>query len=627
MMVGRGGMVRWLGCSFLIGWATAGCQWFVDDADREVYRLIEARQQRAVGVTRNVTLDRETAPIKPADSAYDFVPHPVDGELPPSFAGASTRPALVSKMPSTSMPSDDSDPSQALSSQPASAPDENSATATRPADAPAAGPAPTTFTLAEALAYAFEHSRDYQNAKEDLYLAALALTLERHLWTPRFVGNIRSQYANFGEIRHFDNAMDAVSTVGVEQKLPFGGQLTAEVVNTLMRDLTNNVTTAETGDALLRANIPLLKGAGQVAYESRYQAERDLIYAVRTFERFRRFLAVDIASDYFNLQQLRQGIINSGESIEGFEWLALRARWFFKAGKVIILDVQRAEQDQLNAISQRIDAVERYQTAIDTFKVRIGMPTRTNITVELPPEVAGTQPADSTRPAESDASRILVDALAMPPVDDNESIRVALKYRLDLLNQLDQIGDAERGVVIAENSLLPALDAFATVQYDTDPGKLGTFEFEHDRTTFRTGLNLELPLDRKAERNTLRQSLILKRRAQRAYEEARDIVVQQVRRAIRRVAQQAQSLEVQIANSRLAQQRLRAAKFRYQRSLVPSLEVVDAQNALLEAQNNVAQAQAEYKVAILEFWRDTDTLRVGDDGRWQFGMEASSENR
>ena len=182
-------------------------------------------------------------------------------------------------------------------------------------------------------------------------------------------------------------------------------------------------------------------------------------------------------------------------------------------------------------------------------------------------------------------------------------------------------------MVIAENSLLPALDAFATVQYDTDPGKLGTFEFEHDRTTFRTGLNLELPLDRKAERNTLRQSLILKRRAQRAYEEARDIVVQQVRRAIRRVAQQAQSLEVQIANSRLAQQRLRAAKFRYQRSLVPSLEVVDAQNALLEAQNNVAQAQAEYKVAILEFWRDTDTLRVGDDGRWQFGMEASSENR
>ncbi|MBI4579522.1 MAG: TolC family protein [Planctomycetes bacterium] len=618
-----------------------GCQFFVDDADREVYRLVEKRQQQAVGTTHDAGIDAERVPIRTGDSAYAFVPHPVDSELPASF-----KTAAPTGLPDTRPAIQTTDDVESAGTRPADSPADHvgapeaqgraADTATSPTDMPITAPAsaPATveddvtsgrvLTLAEALAYAFDHARDYQSAKEDLYLAALALTLERHLWTPRLVGEIASQYANFGEIRHFDDAMDAVSTVGVEQRLPYGGTVTAQIISTLMRDLTNHVTTGETGQALLEANIPLLKGAGPVAYESRYRAERQLIYAVRTFERFRRSLAVDIAADYFNLQQLRQEIINATESIEGFDQLARRARAFWKVGKSTILDVQRAEQDQLRATNARINAIERYQTAADLFKIRIGMPTETRVTVELARSVAATQPAAPSGPAGEDESQTLIDVLAMPLVDEAEAVRVALKHRLDLLNDLDRIGDAQRGVVIAENGLLPALDAFASVRFSTDPGKLGMFEYEHDRATWRTGLNLELPLDRKAERNALRESLILKRRAERDYQEAKDTVTQQVRRAMRRVEQQRQVLRIQVANRHLAQQRLRAAQFRFQKSLAPSLEVVDAQTELLEAQNSLAAAQAAYKVAILEFWRDTDMLRIADDGKWEFALDTPS---
>ncbi len=662
-------------CCLILGacYAITGCQFFVNDADRQVYQLVDQRQRQAVGIVHDAYIGEAHAPIKPSASAYKFVPHPINSELPPSFEtlaasqpadlnGAQpanlngSNPALSGNgrpyavAPSSGPQEKGLPPTGHLNGRPATMPANTQATATAPAGSKqlektgelpgleATPPGPKVLTLAESLTYAFQHARDFQNAKEDLYLAALALTLERHMWTPRLVGNIQTQYANFGEINHFDDAMDAVATVGVEQKLPYGGRITAQVVSSLMHDLTNHVTTAETGDTLIRADIPLLKGAGPVAYESRYEAERQLIYAVRTFERFRRFLAVDIASDYFNLQQLRQAIINSRESIEGFEWLALRARAFWKAGRVIELDVQRAEQDQLTAINNQIDAVERYQTALDAFKVRIGMPTEANITVELPQGGdSATQPAGTaTKPAELPAtaeqrseaqSEHLVDALAMPAVDEQEAIRVALKMRLDLLNQLDQIGDAERGVVVAENSLLPALDAFGSVEFDTDPSKKGMFQYESDRATWRTGLNLELPLDRLKERNDLRSSLIRKRRAKRAYEQARDVVVEDVRRAMRRVQQQDQLLQFQIVDRKLAQQRLRAAKFRYERSLVASLEVVDAQNALLGAQNRLAQAEDEYKVAILQFWRDTDTLRIGEDGKWEIAMDTKSEIR
>ena len=43
--------------------------------------------------------------------------------------------------------------------------------------------------LKESLAFAMRSGRDLQDAREDLYLDALDLTLERHLWTPQFVAN------------------------------------------------------------------------------------------------------------------------------------------------------------------------------------------------------------------------------------------------------------------------------------------------------------------------------------------------------------------------------------------------------------------------------------------------------
>lgn len=629
---------------FLLALPVGACQLFVNDADREVYRLVEKRQIEAVGVAHDSRIDTEKVPIKPGETAYDFVPHPVEPEPPQSFTVAAPTSAPAEAAAATQPANNGVYDAQAVD---VNLQADSSGVATQPEpEAPATQPDGTMtshardpkemvaflelenraekMTLAEALAYSFQHARDFQDAKEDLYLAALALTLERHLWTPQLVGDIRSQYANFGEIRDFDHAMDAVSRVAVEQRLPYGGRVTAEMLGSLMRDLTNHVTTGETGQALLTAEIPLLRGAGPVAYETRYRAERELIYAIRTFERFRRSVAVSVASGYFEIQQLRQQITNAAESIRGLDELARRSRALFRVGMVLILDVQRAETDLLNATNDLIDAIERYRTAMDAFKLRIGMPTETNLAFELL-AVAASQPAGMATEPDA-ASAELVDELAMPGVDETEAVRVALKYRLDLLNDLDRIGDAERGVKIAENAILPELNVFGSVRFDTDPDKLGIFEYEHSRTISRGGINLELPLDRKEERNALRESLINKRRAERNYELARDTVVQQVRRAMRRVVQQQESVDIQVMNLQIAQRRLLAARLRFQKGLLQSFEVVDAQNELLRAQNRLAQAQATYKVAILEFWRDTDTLKIGDDGHWEFNLAPAPAN-
>lgn len=634
----------------------AGCQLFVDHADQEVYRLIERRQRDALGETQSAQIDRERVPRRVPGSAYDFVPNRADPAIPEAFAttapagdGSPTAGAAPRRSPEGSTPvaplADSGRPTPDMQLKPlrpqsitdtpttqpaAGAPTTRAAIAaadihldplpaqaslglsSRPlASQPAPLPERPLFTLSQALAYAFAHAREYQTAKEDLYLAALALSLERFLWTPQFVGNIGTQYANYGKVRDFDQAMAAVAQVGLEQRLPLGGTITARVVDDLMRDLTHHVTTGETGQAILEANIPLLRGAGLVAYESRFQAERNLIYAVRAFETFRRSFAVQIAGDFFSLQQLRQTMLNARQSTVAFRLLEARARAHFNAGRLLQLEVQRAETEVAAGENREVDTAEAYNTALDQFKIRLGMPTETPIDVpveDMGEDVPSTQPIDDTSELE--------DALTMPSVSEQVATATGLKYRLDLMNDFDAIDDAARGVNIAENQLLPDLNASGSVVWNTDPNKLGSWKYEDDRVTWRAGLNLELPLNRYAERNRLRTALIQKRRAERAYDQARDLVILQVRRAMRRVAQQRTALLIQERNRDQALIRRRGARLRFEKGEVSNREVVDAENQLLDARNRLAASEARLRLAILEFRRDTGTLRVDDQGKW-----------
>ena len=69
-----------------------GCQLFVADADREVYRLIEQRQTAALGQATEVRLNYRPDLGSQSDP-YAFVPHPVTPEVPEEFT--QTSPASV----------------------------------------------------------------------------------------------------------------------------------------------------------------------------------------------------------------------------------------------------------------------------------------------------------------------------------------------------------------------------------------------------------------------------------------------------------------------------------------------------------------------------------------------------
>ncbi len=591
-----------------------------DSTDREIYRLIDDRQRAALGATSNVDIGTESGDVAASERMYSSTPRPVGAALPPAFqpsreaastadSSSDSRSSAGSSLESDERQSRGDDLDEGL--PPAGGDDPDSGL---PVD-DELGPQHsasifrddqfdqvTVFSVRDALGYAFKHSREFQDAKEALYLAALDRTLERHLWTPQFVARVRAEFTDDGQITGFDQAMSAVSDVAVTQRLPYGGEVTARVINSLVRDLTAHTSTGESGSVILESDIPLLRGAGRTARESLYSSERELIYAVRTFERFRRTLLVDIARFYFDLQQRKSQVVNSFKSYRGRRDDWRKADFVHRVGQSRdISEAPRAKSSFRRAEASLVSAKEQYESALDRFKITLGMP------VDVLLDVLD-QDAD-------EAAAVLDDLLG--DVELETAVDVALRYRLDLINSADRVDDASRGVRVAKNAILPDLDASGSVTLDTDPEHLSSTGYNTERATWSAGIELRVD-DRKAERNAYRAAHVAVRRAQRDHEERMDVVRADVRRAIRRISVQDNLRRIQAMQVEENELRLAAARAQYDLGMTTNQDVVDAGDELLAARNDLAAAVSAYRNAILEFRRDTGTVRVDDDGRWQW---------
>ncbi len=577
----------------------SGCQTTaVEQTDRGVYGLIAERQREALGTTTDVRLGEEDGESSTTEAMYDSTPSPLEADLPESFQAARE----------SDPDSDESGDSPDV--EPAG---ENEETDSASIFSPEEKSRVRVLGLRDALAYAIRHGRQLQDSKEDLYLAALDLTLERHLWTPQLVASIDAdaEFSDAGDLHDYSRAITAVAQVSATQRLPYGGEVTARVISTLVRDLEEHVTSAETGQVILEAQIPLLRGAGRSAYESRYSAEREMIYAIRTYERSRRSFMVDVAAEYFNLQQTRAGITNAFKSFESRRRDWQKADFINKMGRSDnVFEALRARASFRDAESALISAKEQYESALDQFKIFIGMPVDELVDVVDQEEDEDAQGLDRLLPA----------------VDSAEATEVALRYRLDLLNVLDRVDDSRRAVALAKNQLMPDLGVTAGATFGTDPDRLDTLSYNPERATYNAAISLRMD-DRKAERNAYRAAFIGLRRAERDSEEVADRVRADVRSALRRISQQAILREINRLGVQENELRYAAASTQYDLGKSTNQDVVDADESLLRARNRLSGAVAGYRAAILEFRLDTGTLQVEDDGSWTEGKRGRESFR
>lgn len=452
--------------------------------------------------------------------------------------------------------------------------------------------------LVKSIQYAVEHSRQYQGQVEDLYLSGLTVTLERHLLSPRPFARVGAGYTGGQQSVAYRSALTVTTNAGVRQRLPYGGEVVAEALVRFVNAISDNAANGEEASVALSGSLPLLRGAGLVNLEGLISSERELVYQVRAFEEFRRSFAVNVSRQYFNLLARQQAVRNRQLNYDNLAVLTERTRALFAAGRISFLEVQRSEQALLQAEDNVLSAREQYQNSLDSFKILLGMPVSEELAI-IPVALE----------------------LNMPQLDANNAVETANQYRLDLQTARDRIDDARRAISIARNGLLPGLDLTASGRTG-NPADEPARKLDSRNLTYSAGVTLDLPVDPLPQRNVYRRALIGFERAVRAYEGLQDTVASAVLQDIRAIRLAEQSLRIQEESINLAGRRLDLASELLRAGNIggggavrrgDARDVVEAQQALLSAQDEYEQARADLQVQVLQFLEDTGTLRVDPD--------------
>ncbi|MCC5828758.1 MAG: TolC family protein [Phycisphaeraceae bacterium] len=239
------------------------------------------------------------------------------------------------------------------------------------------------LNLIEALSIAAGNSREYQNRKEDVFRTALDLDLARQEFRTTFRGVLD------GTISADPSASGTTwGVVGggrgtLSQRLESGVSMTTRLGLDLAQLLGPSRATSLGLFADGSVEIPLLRGAGRhIVREGLTQAERETIYAIWEFERFKSVFAVRVAAAYLGVLQQRDQVRNAEENYRRLVFAASRARRLAEGGRIPEIQVDQATQDELRARNRWISAREGYQRRLDDFKILLGLPTDARIELD-----------------------------------------------------------------------------------------------------------------------------------------------------------------------------------------------------------------------------------------------------
>jgi outer membrane protein TolC len=449
-----------------------------------------------------------------------------------------------------------------------------------------------TLAFAAAMSSAQANAPEYLTAEEAYIITALRLLIEEHRWGPRFFNETSvGLTANADNDGRYASAVTILNDLGVTQRLPYGGEVSARFLVDATEQLDEAIAgDSQSADILLSASIPLLRGAGGVADESRTQARRDLIYAAREFQQFRRSFYVDLARDYLSLIFQKQQIANAERQVRSSREVEDRTVALVESGRTDPFQADLARQNTLFAADRLAQLKENHRLAVDRFKLRIGM--------------------DTTKPIAIDSDAM---SLPLPLVSLDAAVDQAFRYRLDLQTRSDLVGDATRAVDVAKNDLEGDLDLVLAGSMPTDSERRRAgLQFRPGSTDFTAGITYGLPLDRSIEEARYRETQIRLEQARREYRRFRDAVAIEARQSVRAIESAQFSLLINERSVAASENRLAAIEAAPERAT--ARDRTEALNDLQQAQDGLEQARRDLQVAILEYLDTTGQLRIAGDG-------------
>ncbi len=350
----------WMLLACLAGPGLVGCSrnYYRTSADKEVYGIIEARSRIVPGMVSDFTIEQ---------AVHDVLADCPRAEPP----------------------------------------------ATEDAEPPSNAERPYVLSLARALEVAALNSRRYQTEKENVYRQVLSLTLQRYAFRPQFFGALAGQYdeVDMGESRRVSGDSD----FGFSWLLSTGARITAALSTSVSQFVKGDPQRAAASALRITVTQPLLQGAGISVTEGLTQAERDTVYQIRSFVRFRRTFFVSILAAYYRVLEDAQVVENERRNLESLMLLRERAEAMADAGEFSGYQVDQVRQRELEAGDRIVRVQQNYESSLDNFKVTLGLPAETPLILD---------------PAE--LSRLTEEGDLAIPLSAERIQELAMAHRLDL---------------------------------------------------------------------------------------------------------------------------------------------------------------------------------------------------
>jgi hypothetical protein len=417
---------------------------------------------------------------------------------------------------------------------------------------------------------------------------------------------------------------------------------------------------------------PFLRGGGRaVTLEPLTQAERNLVYDIRGFARFRQEFIVaalvgggaggvgdgsggggggDPSIGFLRVLQALQTVENDLKNVAAFEQLFTVYQELIVGASSGLsqLQVDQIDSSLQQARQQLLFDRTQYRDFLDQYKLQLGLPPDVPLTMDRGFTASFKQVFDEIDRWSVDPRRDLTDlpriVAGLPELEDividgrsvlgvyrdqtnNEDkledvlqagVRVAFENRLDLMNARAALYDAWRQIKVTANGLQGVLNIAVTNQFLTPPNTTNPFAFVDQAKQFQLVLNAELPLVRVADRNNFRAALIAYQRERRNLQGTEDDLKLQIREEIRNLQQQYLTYEIAKRNFVL---QVRQKDQAFEQIIAPpqSLEgssqgaiqtqnLIQSQSGILRLENGLVSNWLSYQQARLTLYRDLGTL-------------------
>jgi outer membrane protein TolC len=451
------------------------------------------------------------------------------------------------------------------------------------------------LNIDEALRLAVTASRRYQAEKERLYLTALSLTGQRYEFGPQFFAGASGALNRSSD---GERSVSIGSDAGASQFFKSGGRLGVNLANDILRFYTGDPRRSVVSSLSMNLVQPLLRGFGRnnPAVESLTQSERNVVYAVRTFDFFQDAYALEIVSDYFALLAQQDSIRNRYNDYQSR--VASTTRLAERVDRERVVDVDQARQAELSSKNNYINAVAGYLNQLDQFKIKLGLPLGEHIVLDA-----------------AALTEVGQTGLVPVPLDSQEAYRLAVERQMEILNAIDQFEDSKRKIRLASDRFKPDLNLFANASLDSDRPTDYT-RFDPDEIRAGVGVELDLPIDRVPDRNNYRATLVSFEAELRSLTLSLDSLRDAIERGMRTLEQRRQNYTIQQNAVELAVRRADATPELVEAGRAEQRDLIEAQDALLAARNALTQALVDYQEARLQLMLEIGALNTDLEKFW-----------